>query len=144
MFFGAVMKRTAFAVMLIFALLFSGAELVKIAKANATPIWWGMFYSRYNEVEPVPSTIPPSISIYNPLNYTSYSGSNITVDILVNKAELAGWVCNIEYVDYSIDGRHGELYTLWQEHEQDEEIHPITIPSVINFTLSALALGKHT
>ena len=130
------MKRTSLALILIFTLLCSSAELVEMAECN--PYW------TYAHVDPVPGTIPPSISIYNPLNYTSYSGSNITVNILVNKAELAGWGCNIEYVDYSIDGRNVELYTLWQEHEQGEEIHPITIPSVINFTLSALALGKHT
>ena len=68
----------------------------------------------------------------------------MTVNILVNKAELGGWHCNIEYVDYSIDGSNVELYSLWQKHEQGEEIHPITIPSEISFNLSSLSLGKHT
>ncbi len=47
-------------------------------------------------------------------------------------------------MDYSIDGRNVELYSLWQKSKPGEDIHPITIPSVINFTLSSLALGRHT
>ena len=129
------MKKTALAIMLLSALLLSSAELAKLADCN--PYWI------YDHVEPVPGTIPPSILIYNPQNYTSYSANSMTVNILVKEAELAGWHCNNEWVGYSIDGRSVELYTLWQRVEPGEEIHPISIPSDINFTLSSLALGKH-
>ena len=129
------MKKTALAIVLISVLLFCSVELVKIAKANA--------YWIYEHVDPVPNTIPPSITIFNPQNNTSYSTNSMTVNILVNKAELAGWHCKIEWVDYSIDGRNVELHSLWQKHEQDEPIHPITIPSEISFNLSSLYLGKH-
>ena len=129
------MKKIALAIMLVSALLLSSAELAKLAECN--PYWI------YDHVEPVPGTIPPSILIYNPQNYTGYSANSMTVNILVKDAELAGWHCNIEWVGYSIDGRSVELYTLWQRHERGEEVHPITIPSDINFTLSSLASGKH-
>jgi len=132
---GAVMKKTALAIMIVSALLLSSAELVKLAECN--PYWI------YDHFDPVPGTIPPSIFIFNPQNYTSYLANSMTVNILVKDAELAGWHCNIEWVGYSIDGRTVELYTLWQRHEQGEEVHPIYIPSDINFTLSSLALGKH-
>ena len=130
------MKKTALAIVLISVFLFSSAELVRIAEANA--------YWIYEHVDPVPGTIPPSITIYNPQNNTSYYASDMTVNVLVNMAELAGWHCKIEWVDYSIDGRNVELYSLWQKHEQGEPIHPITIPSKISFNLSALSLGRHT
>ena len=131
------MKKTAFVILVICALLFSGAELIEMAKAN--PYWF------FEHVDPVPGTIPPSITIYNPQNYTSYTTNSIPVNILVNKAILAGWSCNIEWVGYSIDGKNTvTLHTKWQSHKQGEEIHPITIPSDTNFNLPSLASGKHT
>ena len=129
------MKKTALALMLIFALLFSGAELVKMAKANATPIWWGLFYSRYDEVEPVPSTIPPSISIYSPQNNTVYSSRNITVSLYVRNAELAGWESSVTNVYYYLDGEGAMLY-----------FHPINerLPAFnTTLNLSLVSLGKH-
>ena len=129
------MKKIALSIMLLSAFLLSSAELAELAQCN--PYWI------YDHVEPIPGTIPPSILIYNPLNYTGYSANSMTVNALVKDAELAGWHCNIEWVGYSIDGRSVELYTLWQRAEPGEEIHPISIPSDINFTLSSLALGKH-
>ncbi len=129
------MKKTAFVTIIVSALVLSGAALLGMVVAN--PYWI------YAHVDPVPGTIPPSIVIYSPQNYTSYSENRMTVNVLVKDAELSGWSCNIEWVGYSIDGRSVELYTLWQRAEPGEEVHPITIPSEFNFSLSPLALGKH-
>ena len=89
------MKNTALVLLLICALLFSSVELVKMAKANAEPILWTMFYSNYDEVGQVPSTIPPSISIYSPQNNTVYSSNKITINFSVSTAELEGWILGV-------------------------------------------------
>jgi hypothetical protein len=90
------MKKTALFLILIFALLFSSAEIVEIAEANFMWIW--------ATVEPVPGTIPPSISINNPKNNTVYSSNNITLNFSVRTAELDGWSSFIVDVEYSLDG----------------------------------------
>jgi hypothetical protein len=130
------MTRTAFVIIVIFALLFSSVELVKMAKANAVPIFWTMFYSNYDEVEPVPSTIPPSISMYSPQNNTVYSSRNITVSLYVRNAELAGWQSSVTNVYYTLDGKSGAgLY-----------FHPINerLPAFnTTFNLPLVSLGKH-
>jgi hypothetical protein len=64
----AEMKKTAIALSLILALLFSvatGAQLVNLAKANP--------YSITGEVPPDSETFPPAISISTPKNNTVYS-----------------------------------------------------------------------
>ncbi len=129
------MKKTALAIVLVSALLLSSAELLRTTEAN--PYWI------YAHVDPVPGTIPPAISIYNPRNDTGYSSSSITVSLYITEAELAGWHCNIEYVEYSIDGRTVELYPFWQRVEPGEEVEPKYIPSAIDFPLSSLTLGMH-
>ena len=130
------MKKTALVLLLIFALLFSSVELVKMAKANAVPIFWMMFYSNYDEVGPAPNTIPPSISIYGPQNNTVYSSRNITVSLYVQNAELAGWQSSVTNVYYTLDGKSGAgLY-----------FHPINerLPAFnTTFNLPFASLGKH-
>jgi len=130
------MKNTALVLLLICALLFSSVELVKMAKANAEPILWTMFYSNYDEVGQVPSTIPPSISIYSPQNNTVYSSRNITVSLYVRNAKLAGWQSSVIDVYYTLDGKSGAgLY-----------FHPINerLPTFdTTFNLSFVSLGEH-
>ena len=130
------MKKTAFVLLLIFVLLFSSVELVKMAKTNAVPIFWMMFYSNYDEVEPVPGTVPPSISMYSPQNNTVCSSRNMTVSLYVRNAELAGWQSSVTNVYYTLDGKGGAgLY-----------FHPINerLPAFnTTFDLSFVSLGKH-
>jgi hypothetical protein len=90
------MRKTAYATILILALLLSGAELVKMAEAN--------FMWIFANVEPVPGTIPPSISIHKPQNNTSYSSNTVTLNFSVRTAELNGWSSFITNVEYSLDG----------------------------------------
>ena len=123
---GAVMKKAALALMLIFALLFSSVELVKIAEAN--------FMWIFATVEPVPGTIPPSISIIKPQNNTSCSSNNITVNFSVKTAELSGWPSFIHTVGYSLDG--GNLIPV-----DNSEVLEL-FDAALNLTL--LPSGKHS
>ena len=132
---GTAVKKTALAVIFILALLLSSAEIVKIAKANALPIWWRLFYTSYTEVEPVSGTIPPSISIFNPQNNTDYSSNNITVSLRVRNAELAGWQSSITNINYFLDGKHigGYFHSIGERLPVFETV----------FSMSSLSSGKH-
>ncbi len=120
------MKKTALFLILIFALLFSSAEIVEIAEANFMWIW--------ATVEPVPGTTPPSISIYSPQNNTSYSSNNVDLNFSVRTAELSGWSSFIHTVEYSLDG--GNLIPV--NNSEVLELFDVAL----NLTL--LPLGKHS
>jgi hypothetical protein len=123
---GAVMKKTALAIMLMLALLFSSVELVKMAEAN--------FMWIFATVDPVPGTIPPNISIIKPQNNTSYSSNNITVSFSVRTAELDDWASFIHIVEYSLD--EGNLIPV-----NNSEVLEL-FDAALNLTL--LPSGKHS
>ncbi len=133
MLFGTVMKKTALAMVLIYTLLFSSAELVEMAHADP-------FYSVYAPVEQVPSTIPPSVSIYSPQNNTYYFSNDVTVSLRVKNVELAGWNSSITKVAYFLDGKGDcPLHTTYSYYDEKGKIPEFAT----EFNLSSLSSGKH-
>jgi hypothetical protein len=135
MLLGTAVKKTAIAFILISALLLLSAEIIEMAHANP-------FYSIYAPVEPVPGTIPPSISINSPQNNTVYAQSEIAVSLFVKNAELAGWNSSITRVAYFLDTLPElEGYPVHTSFYPDRsgEVPELTTA----FNLSSLSMGKH-
>jgi len=94
------MKRriTAFTVVLAVSILI-GTQVVRVAEANPYWIW--------KTIDPVPGAIPPTITVLNPKNYTTYSQNEFAVDFVVsvpmlNKSDIQGRGV-VSDITYSID-----------------------------------------
>ena len=127
------MKKAGLAIILISALLFSGAESLK--RANANPTMYAIVrYSGYTEVDPIPVKIPPSITIYSPKNNADYSSNNMTVSFLAENAELDGWQSHVISIWYYLDGNPSIMYIA--------DLDPLPVFDA-TFNLSKLSSGKH-
>jgi hypothetical protein len=133
---GTAVKKTALAIILISALLFSvvaGTELVKIAEANP----WIIF----DPVNPIPGTIPPIITISSPENNTvyAYTAFNLTVHITKPQPPLQQ-PSGISYARYTLDGNTESIY--FCDHYSSDS--PPGLPELdYSQILSALPDGNH-
>jgi len=110
------MKKTALAIILISALLFSGAEPLKMAQANFTPDF-------REQIDPIPGTIPPIITITSPKNHTTYSSSYLNLTIHVTEPETPTPLKSYIHVDYYLDGIvHYITGSVGQNYEVDYNI----------------------
>jgi hypothetical protein len=91
-------KYTVFALALAVSILI-GMQIVMVADANPYWIW--------KTIDPIPGAIPPTITVFNPKNYTTYSQNELTVNFVVNlpllnKSDIKGRGV-ISDITYSID-----------------------------------------
>ncbi len=129
-------KKTFMAAIIILAFLVSlvaGMQGVEVAKANPFFI--------YNQIDPVPGTIPPNITISNPQNNTAYSSDKITVSFYVGRPQLG--TCNAAIIDikYVLDNETVQVFTIWRGNSASNSY---AIPEYnTTFTLFSLPEGNH-
>jgi len=75
------MKRFSALIAVIFAVsILIGMQVVRVAEANPYWIW--------KTIDPVPGAIPPTITVLNPKNYTTYSQNEFKVNFVVSAPTL--------------------------------------------------------
>jgi len=129
------MKRTALALILFLGLLLSilaAMELVEIVEANP--------FFMFDYIEPIPDAIPPTITIYNPMNSAISSSDIVTVSLNVKKPEQSGWISSVAIVEYSLDNSVPvQIYCYMWPNEGSG-----TPEFGTNFSLYLLSAGKHS
>ena len=127
-----MMRRYAvFAVIFAFSILI-GMQPVEIAEANP--------FMNYKNIEPMPGTIPPTITIISPLNSTAYSPESVVITFNVNKPQLAKSFTSITEVYYSID--NSEDVKVYSQYVNGTGT--MGVPEYNNtFTLSSSSMGNH-
>ena len=132
------MKRTALAVMLLFALLFSVVALFQFANlASANPYDGTPVPPAYQ----TPNKDPPKVTTQSPLNNTSFKNDvwlNFTV------TQPYSWfkpdiVCYIKNINYQIDG--GQAIVLY---EQTPSTYELPATKQFSVVLDGLPEGQHT
>jgi hypothetical protein len=83
-----------------------GLQLVKEARADPFFI--------FHQVDPVPGTIPPNITISSPQNNTVYASNEVTISFDVNKPELGACQANIIDVTYILDNERTDAFSIWR------------------------------
>jgi hypothetical protein len=101
-------KKTFMATIIIsafFVSLVAGMQVVEVAKANP--------FFAFNQIEPIPGTIPPNITIISPQNNTAYTSDKIAVIFNVSRPLLG--TCNTAIIDikYTLDNETTQAFTIW-------------------------------
>jgi hypothetical protein len=125
------------AVCAILVLIVAGMQVIELVDAN--PYWI------YKQVNPLPDTIPPTITMFSPLNNATYSSGRITVSFNVSRPQLATSWTNIFLINYTLDNKQNivvysenlNVNTLDREGTQTPEFKT-------TFTLPILPTGNHT
>src|SRR5665647_1989934 len=102
-------KKTFMAAIISLTLLIliaAGMQVIEVGKANPFFI--------FNQVDPVPGTIPPNITIISPQNNTIYSSDKISVSFNVSRPQLG--TCNTAIIDikYTLDNETVQAFTIWR------------------------------
>jgi hypothetical protein len=132
------MKRryAVFAVVLAVSILI-GIQAVEVVDANP---FFGM-----KGIDPVPGTIPPTITMITPLNNTAYSSDEITISFHVTKPQLAGSWSTITYICYSLDNTedvNDEYVKVYSNYINGEGT--VGVPEFnTTFTIPSLSAGNH-
>jgi len=125
------MNKTALAILLIFALLFSVVVVFFVGLAGANP-----YLSRmgFKDIDPFPGTIPPKITSLNLRNHTTYLSRDLNVTISATRP-VTSYPARFGplYVYYFLDGLHQDymFYTF-----PSSEVDSSTV-------LSSLRSGSH-
>jgi hypothetical protein len=89
------------------------AQIVKTAEANPFFI--------YHQIDPLPGTNPPKITIFSPQNNTAYPSGNITISFHVDrpKLDMNGSSIDIQRssiinVTYTLDDKTEQAFTIWK------------------------------
>ena len=113
----------------------AGMLAVEVAEANP--------FFMFHQVDQVPGTIPPNITIYSPKNNTAYSSNNITVSFNVDRPQLNG--CRgtaIIDVKYTLDGATTQAFSIWRGNSASNSN---AIPEYnTTFALPSLPAGTHS
>ena len=87
----------AIAISLILILFSAGLLVVEVAKANPFSFFW-------THIDPIPGTIPPTITVFSPQNNTQYTSKNIIFSFNISKPQAPIPVDDgISRVRYSLD-----------------------------------------
>ena len=113
--------------------LVDGMQVVEVAKANPFFI--------FHQVDPVPGTIPPNITISSPQNNTVCSSDKITVSFNVSRPQLG--TCDTAIIDikYTLDSETIQAFTIWRGGSASNSW---AIPEFnTTFTSPSLPTGNH-
>jgi hypothetical protein len=129
------MKRTALAIALILALsvsLMVGVQFVKVVEADP--------FFMFKNIDLIPGTIPPTITMFSPLNNTEYSSDKITVSFNVIKPQLAMSWTSIMGIHYRLDNNEEVNVNSFKYDEK-----ALGAPEFkATFTLPSLPAGNHS
>jgi hypothetical protein len=130
------MKRLTVIIVLIS--IFGLIQVVGVVDAN--PFWI------YHFTDSVPGTTPPQITIFSPQNNQVYSSNVIYLHFNVTRPQLNNCETAIIFVNYTLDGKTDQLYTIWPDTSQGRNFGSNSgVPEVsTSFTLPALQPGKHS
>jgi hypothetical protein len=114
--------------------LVAGMHVVEVTKAD--PFWI------FKHIDPIPGTIPPTITIFSPQNNTVYSSDTITVSFKVSKPQLTTWESSINEIEYTVDCRQTiQLFSIYNQEVNNNN----GIPEFnTTFTLPSLSTGDHS
>ena len=130
------MKRTALAIALILALSVSLMVGVFVKVVEADPFFI------FKNIDPIPGTIPPNITISSPQNNTGYSSDKITVSFNVSKPQLGKFGTSIIDITYTLDNVTVQVFTIWKGESASSSSG---IPEFnTTFTLPSLTTGNHS
>ncbi len=111
-----------------------GAQFANVVEADPFFI--------FNLIDPVPGTIPPTITIFSPQNSTSYSSDNIAVSFEVDRPKLNSCDTAITYVNYTLDSETVQAFTIWRGGSAS---NAWAVPEYnTTFTLPSLTTGQHS
>ena len=82
------------------------AEVVKVVEAD--PFWI------FKTVDPVPGTIPPTVTIISPKNNQEYYSDRIVISFNVSKPHLGTCETAITNVKYTLDSDTTEAFSIWR------------------------------
>ena len=129
-------KKTFMATITILVFLISlvhGLLVVDVAKANPFFI--------FHQVDPVPGTIPPNITISSPQNNTVHYSAKISVSFNVSRPLLG--TCNTAIIDikYTLDSETTQAFSIWRGGSAS---NGWAIPEFnTTFTSPSLPIGNH-
>jgi hypothetical protein len=128
------MKKTALALALVLTILvIFGVHLVSLVEANFYP-----FGPPYKEIDPIPGTIPPKITILSPTNHTTYSGRELNLAVIVTGPETPYRSSRARYTYYFLDG-----HDLRFSESVDIEHIDVVLPKVRNGTHELLVSARY-
>lgn len=89
-------------------------------------------------IDPIPGTIPPTITISSPVNNSAYNSDSITLNLNVIKPQLTNAWSSIIYIGYTLDNnKEVKLYSVTGDEPGVSEL-------ARNVTLSSLPSGNHS
>ena len=99
----------------------------------------------FHQVDPVPGTTLPSITILSPQNNQEYHSDKVIINFNVSKPQLGTCDTAIIEVKYIIDGKSNETFTIWrQEGHTVGASSSNAVPEFDTiFTSPSLSQGNH-
>ena len=95
----------------------------------------------FHEVDPVPGTIPPSITIFSPQNNQTYYSDRIIISFNVSKPQLGNNSTAIIDVKFTLDKDTTEAFSIWRGGSASNANAVPEFDTV--FTSPLLSAGNH-
>ncbi len=102
------MPKKVLATTIIITILASVLVMQVVEVTNADPFFI------FHEVDPVPGTIPPSITIFSPQNNQTYYSDRIIISFNVSKPQLGNNSTAIIDVKFTLDKDTTEAFSIWR------------------------------
>jgi hypothetical protein len=129
------MKRTALALSIIWAFLFSVVLLCSIKTTTANPAPYGTHGLS------TPNTAPPIITVQTPHNNTIYNVNDIPVNFTVAKPDSWDFNNSVRAISYTLDGNKTSLWTNTLGQGATDYIFPSV--KELSTVLEGVDSGKH-